>query len=100
MRQGTTPTHIFTLSVNPSTLKTVLITYAQDGKIIVEKTLDDCEVSGNTISVTLTQTDTLAIRATGYVQVQVRAITEDGEALTSNIMRAVMEPALNQEVLS
>lgn len=41
MYRATTPKHIFTLPIPTSNCKDILITYAQKGKIIIEKHKDE-----------------------------------------------------------
>lgn len=100
MIRGTTPTHIFTIPLDTSLLKEVVITYAQRDKPVVEKRMADCELNGKEIKVTLSQEDTLKFeeRANG-VRLQIRALTRDGVALASPIKPVSLREILNEEVL-
>lgn len=100
MRRGTTPRHTFTLPIDTSLLKEIVITYAQDEKPIVEKRKDDCKTEGKKIEVTLSQEDTLKFdKKKAYVQIQIRALTHDGVALASGIKNECLSDVLNEEVL-
>lgn len=106
---GATPTHYFTFPVSPDDLDKVLITYAQDGQIVLEKTKDDLEFKereedDGTMSYlgyfTFTQEETLMFdgRKPKYCM-QVKAKTMLDEVLGSNIQYYSIEPALNKEVI-
>lgn len=85
MRRGTTPTLIFDLPFDASQLAEAWISIAQGGKIIVDKTLADCELDGCSISTRLTQAETLALSSSTRTEVQLRVRTILGEALASEI---------------
>ena len=55
MYRATTPTHKFAFPRDLSEFKTVLVTYKQKGKIVMEKTKDDLTIDGNKASFVLTQ---------------------------------------------
>lgn len=99
MTRGTTPTHTFTFSVDPSDAKDFVITYVQKGKIVLEKKKDDCMISGSTISVTLTQEETLKFDHTSMVEIQAKVLMTGGTVLASNIFTAYVSRVLNEEVL-
>lgn len=111
MIRATTPKHIFTFDVNPEeTFSEILITYAQNEKIILEKhksdlTFEICDCFGGkpvyTAFVKLTQEETklFAANPKGVVNIQVRAITEDGDAIASDIEQISVQNVLNDEVL-
>ena len=58
MRLGSTPKHEFTLPFDVSLIDQFKVTYKQNEKIILEKYLEDFDVSGNKLYVTLTQEET------------------------------------------
>lgn len=59
MYRGTTPKHTFTLPFDCAEITKLSIAYAQGDDVIVEKTLSDCEINGNTLSVILSEEETL-----------------------------------------
>ena len=95
MRRGTTPTHTFTLpeEIPLSTFTVIFITYSQMGRVRVEKTIDDIIIDGHTVTVILTQADTLSFRS-GSVEIQMRAKTALGEAYASDIVTVPAEKIL------
>lgn len=101
MIRGTTPTHVFALPFKTSLLKEIRITYAQAGSTIVEKTTEDCTLGEDTITVTLTQKDTLKFSScgTGSVSVQLKVLTTAGDVLATSVKRVMVEEILNTEVL-
>ena len=87
MYRGTTPTLRFSLPFDTSTLDAVWVTIAQGGKVIINKKKSDCDLNGKDISVTLTQEETLALKAENKTEIQIRVLTTDGVALASAIFR-------------
>lgn len=111
MFRATTPKHIFIFTVDPTLFSRILITYAQNGNIILEKTKDDLEVKEIYNSRTrnrewyawfyLTQEETNLFNATKNktIQLQIRILTTEGEALASEIYSIEVRNVLNDEVL-
>ena len=111
MFRATTPIHNFCFrDINPEEFKTILITYAQNDKIIIEKGKDDLtiwteEVEGEThyhASLTLTQEETklFIAKPTSTVVIQIRAIDYNGNVVASNKMSLSVSDVLNDEVLA
>lgn len=105
MRRGTTPTHTFELPFDVSSIKEVQITYSQSDHYLDEKrtkvvkTTKDCKLEGKTISVDLTQQDTLAFSHKLQVAIQLRVLMFDKTALVSEVIKRDVEPCLDNEVL-
>lgn len=98
MRQATTPKQIFTLPTSIDNVKSVLITYQQNGDIVIEKTLEDCEIEDSTISFYFTQEETNLFKVGKYA-IQVRFLTNDNKAFTSEPIERKCEIAFNKVVL-
>ena len=108
----TTPIQRFTFDTDPSVFASILITYKQEGQIIVEKTEEDLEMEfDNQKSVwnvwfRFTQEETKRFKSTEPpvkappVRVQVRVLTHEGEALASEKYTLSVEDVLNEEVLT
>lgn len=105
--RGTTPTNIFTTDIDLQNA-TVYLTYAQYGNTVFEKTGNDLTIKtaedddGATIclvTTTLTQDDTLALKANLNVSVQIRAIFADGKAIASEIMNISVGDILKDGVI-
>lgn len=88
IRRGTTPTHVFTVDVDLTQATALYITYKQSDRIVIEKTLADCTITATTVTVELTQAESLKFAITSPVEIQIRAKFEDGTAIASNIMEA------------
>lgn len=99
MRRGSTPTHTFTLPIGVDKIAKLRITYAQLGRIVLTKTEEDVTISGNTVSVQLTQSETLAFRDNRDVEIQIKALTKGGESLVSEIWRVDAGRCLDDEVM-
>lgn len=94
MIRGTTPTLRFTLPFNTSELTDVWITFAQNHKTIIEKTLDDCRCEDNVITLILSQKDTLILDDSYRVQIQIRAKTNGDNAIASVIFSETVKRIL------
>ena len=111
MIRATTPKHIFTFETDPSDFARILITYAQNGEIVMEKNKEDLQVdpitipSGKVVGYNawfrMTQEETKAFKAEPgkQVSVQVRVLTYAGEALASEKRTISVLDVLNDEVL-
>jgi len=95
MIRGTTPTLTFTLPFSTDEIDETYVTFAQHRMTKVEKTLDDCTLNGNKLSVKLTQKDTLAFESDTKVEIQLgiksgqsvmrsKIITVDAERILKN----------------
>lgn len=100
MKRGTTPTHTFTIPFDVDMISCVRILYAQDEQVKLVKTGDDVAMSGNAVSVKLTQEDTLLLECKKSVEIQIRVLTVDGDAVNSDIIRVPVERCLENEVLA
>jgi len=106
MRQATTPKHTFTLPFEIPNGSMVRVIYAQkklsDDIILFVKNSDsgDCEVIGNTITLTLSQEETLKFDARYYALIQIRILTPDNESLVSNIMSVTVDECLEREAIN
>ena len=103
MIRATTPTHRFIFDQNPELFERILITYAQNGKIVLEKEKEDLTFEEPTegqypAHVQLTQEETKLFRV-GQVTVQVRVLTSGEDALASEKTAIDVENVLNDEVL-
>lgn len=99
MIRGTTPTHIFNLPFAASTISKLRLTYAQNGDTVLEKTETDCTFDGNTVSVKLSQEESLLFEEQYKVELQLKALTTDGETMATAIKAISVGRILNEEVL-
>ena len=99
MKRGTTPTNTFKTNIN-LTGATVFLTYSQRGRVVLEKTGDDLEISAEAIVTRLTQKDTLGFDALQKVSIQIRYVFPDGTAGASNIMTASVGEILKDGEIS
>lgn len=87
MIRGTTPTVVCTVPFDPSVLDKLWITFSGNGREIFTLEKDDCTFVDNDIKATLTQAQTLMLKGGSYVEIQIRALTDDGVAIASNILK-------------
>lgn len=99
MYRATTPTHIFDIGTEASALSKILITYKQNGSVILEKDKDAVECDGNLVKVKLTQEETNLFQCNKNADVQIRIKTEDGTVMASSVMNIYVNEILNEEVL-
>lgn len=100
MRRGTTPTIAIKVhGCDLSKFETIYVTFGQ-GTNLVDKTGEDLEIEGDTVSVFLTQEDTLLFDSRKRtVEVQIRAVSEGGVAVASNIRQIPVDAILKEGVI-
>lgn len=86
MHRGTTPTNIFRTDVDLTNATVLFITYKQNGKVVLEKSIDEVKIQKNIVSVYLSQKDTLLFTE-GIVTIQIRAKFSDGSVIASSLIR-------------
>lgn len=86
--RGTTPELIFTLPFEANALAEVWVTLAQMGKVIINKTMAECQANGKELIVHLSQEETLKLDGNSQVNVQIRARDKGGNAYRSQIFTA------------
>ena len=99
MRRGTTPTFTFTIPFNVSIISSFRLIFKQEKHNILVKNNSECALSDNSISVTLSQKETLSFDAEKPVMAQLRVLTKSGEALSSQIVVVDIKDTLDEEVL-
>lgn len=101
MIRGTTPTLEFTMPFDTSLIAELYITITQNGATALEKTLSDCNCNDTSVSLTLTQEDTLRLEQKPYskCEMQIRVRTVAGEVLASNIMSIYVGRILKDGVI-
>ena len=105
MYRVTTPTHTFTLPIETSTCKEILVTYEQGNETLEFHYEDNTLPDGMTlvnkdVMIRLTQEQTKAFSAKKPIVVQIRVLTSDDEAFASQIFKVFVNDVLNDEVLA
>ena len=98
MFRGTTPTNRFEVEVDLTEAEVIYITYKQGDKVLFEKTKQDIEVAPDSLTVVLTQQETLKLGGR-EVKIQIRARFPDGTAIASNVIRASVDEILKEGVI-
>lgn len=103
MIRATTPTHRFTVPFDPSEMKELLLSYAQHGRVVLERRKGELSFSTEEgeylLSHRLTQAETSRFRAEEPVLIQLRVLSQAGDALASDPVTIRVEDVLNDEVL-
>ena len=102
MIRGTTPTLLFNLPFSASAIRSAEITiqYVDDlKKILVKKTLEDCELGETTIATRLTPEETLQFPAPAIVQVQLRVVLTDDTILATEPQAVTVKKLLAEDVI-
>lgn len=82
---GTTPTITYKFSiVSPADFRTCILTIKCNGQILIEKTLSDAEIGTDSVSWTLSQSETLSI-GTRVAKMMCNWVTQDGTRGASEI---------------
>lgn len=90
MYRGTTPTNVFRTDVDLENASVLFVSYKQNGKVVLEKSLEDVSVKKTLVTVNLTQKETLLFQD-GIVTIQIRAKFSDNTAIASNLIRTTAE---------
>lgn len=101
MVRGTTPTYIFTFpeDVDLSMAEAIYVTFAnKQYQTLLEKTGDDLEVSGNTVSVFLNQEETLTIQRT-EVYIQINWTYNDG-GITKRACSEILKDSVGRNLIN
>lgn len=102
MIRGTTPTLLFKLPFETTLIKSAEITIEYvDGlkKMLIKKTLEDCELGEKRIGTRLTQEETLQIPAPATVFVQLRIKTDDDIVLATVPYSVTVKKLLAEDVI-
>ena len=97
--RGTTPANTFRFSIDPGAIEKIRIIYSQGNEKLFVKTNDDIRWEGNMAIVKLTQADTLKFREDMQVEIQIRILTDAGEAPASKIFKTSVGRLLEDEVI-
>lgn len=98
MKRGSTPAHVFDVDIN-LTSATIYITYAQNNKVIVEKTGADLDVTATQITTQLTQAETLKFKTGVAVAIQLRYKMPDGTADVSDVFYVPVDKLLKEGII-
>lgn len=96
--RGATITNTFTVDVDLTSATALYITYKQADRVVLEKELEDCTVTSESIEVTLSQEDTCCFKE-GDVEIQIRAKLFDGAALVSKVIYTSASKLLKEGVI-
>lgn len=87
MTRGSTPTFVFTLPSDTSVYSDIDIYFAQNGSVILDVTQAALTLSGNEVSFTMTEEESLKFTASVPAEIQIRLVTRDGRIFISEIRR-------------
>lgn len=99
MRRGTTPIHEFDVPFEKADIKSAKIVYSQEDQVILCKKTHDCSVEDGRITVRLSQEETLRFNCNKTVQIQVRILTLNDDAFTSDPITVLVSECLDGEVI-
>ena len=84
---------------DPTTYSAILVTFAQDGENIIEKTEEDVTFEDNNIIVQLDQEETKQFACGKKCYIQIRCYKAQYNAPGSSVWAIDVRPALNDEIL-
>ena len=102
MFRGSTPIFTFKIPFDVSLIKNLFVSVKQtmgNDVIQVDKSIDQCELSGNLISCKFTQEDTLKFDEQRNASVQLRILTTDNNSLVSNVFTVLVGELLKEGVI-
>lgn len=83
MIKGTTPVHTYGIAIPSSMVDKVRITHSQNDEIVTVKEGSDVVIGDSTVATKLTQEETLMFDTKHLVEIQVRILTTDGDAIST-----------------
>lgn len=103
MFRATTPRHTFFFKIDPANFRIILVTYSQGGERVLEKNKSDLTFESECCGIykahyKLSQEESNLFKA-GNVDIQVRAVTQNGDSLASEIKHLKVQDVLNDGVL-
>lgn len=99
MIRATTPTHTFTLPIDPTTCEKIIVVYSQFGEVVLKKEETDMTLNGQekTVSYILSQEET-KLFSPGLVQIQVR-VKQGSTVMASKQIDIPAREILDDEVI-
>ena len=100
MYRGTTPTLTFKLPILTGQITALSVAIKQDGVLRLDKGLEDVTMDGDTISLTLTEQETLALRASENMPFRVQLRVGVGDTrMASQVFEVAVDEILRDGAL-
>lgn len=107
MIRGTTQNLKFNVGIDTSKVSQLWLTFSHSNRLnaeILNKTIDDVILDGTTLTVPLSQEETLMLNEYNIkekvVYIQLRALLKDGQSRVSKVVELTVEHLLKDGVLS
>lgn len=107
MIRGSTQNLVFNVGINTEEVSQLWLTFSHSNRLnaeIFNKTKDDVILDGTTITVPLSQEETLALNEYNIkekvVYIQLRVLLKDGQSRVSKVVELTVEHLLKDGVLS
>ena len=97
--KGCTCKHTFAIPFTENQISAIFITYQQDQVTKIEKELSDCEFADGTVSVKLSQEDTLKFDDNAIIKIQIRVKLISGAVTKSEIIETFTDDVLKDGVI-
>lgn len=99
MKPGSTPRHRFELPFPATELAVAYVTYTQDEKLVLEKSLPDFTLDGNAVYYRLSQEETLRFKEGRPVRMQFDYRTTSGLRAPSEFFTLTVGKTQKREVI-
>ena len=99
MTQGTTPLHIIHLPFATDIIDKIEVAYEQNKKILLVKKREDITLGETSVSIRLSQDETLLFDYGTLARVQIHLVTTGGDVLASKPMKVPVYILLDKKVL-
>ena len=102
MIRGTTPTLTFVLPYAVDIFSAIGIAFMQNGKVDMDKSLKDCTVKDNKLTLKLSQAETLKFSANpeDEIEIQLRLLGLDSSAYASQVIHTSAKRILKEGELT
>lgn len=100
MYRGTTPTLRFVLPIQTSSITALSVAIKQGNDLVADKGLSDVTLDGNTVALTLTEAETLGLRASERSPLRIRLRVGVGTArMASQVFEVMVNDILRDGAL-
>lgn len=96
MIRGTTPRQVFTFDQSIEGFRDISITYVYNGKILIQKRIEDVSINGNEVSYILTQEETMLFAPNSIIEIQIKGKDGNDMVVASKVYKLPVHKILDE----
>lgn len=98
MRKGTTQNFVLNFKTTTDFIEKIVITFAQNGVVLLEKKENDCSFVENKVIVPLTQEETMSFDTNKVLEVQAKVLSVAGDVIATDVYYTTVGDIFNKEL--